>query len=229
MPPAIEESAKDRVRRLWFSGETRKNIATECGVGAGSVTNIINELTDGLEETDLECIRELAVQLKKEGTTLAEFVSIYRRHIFIKRLGANEEQIESLISNLLDGARSLPQEKIIDLANQLYEISKSESIPPTEVPAYVKQKIEEKAKLEEEIQKAGAILTQKNVDIKSVEECEKLEEELKKHGLSMKDPRRLVSILNTISALGYDPKKIISEMARLKSLRIPMCKRAVSG
>ena len=141
MPLALDESVKDQVRKLWFSGETRKNIAAECQIGAGSVTNIVNQGMKGLGESDLEWIRELAVQLKKEGTTLAEFVSIYRRHNFINKLGANEDQIESLIVNLLDGARSVPQEKIVDLVNQLFDIAKSESVPLTEVPAYVKEKI----------------------------------------------------------------------------------------
>ena len=98
-------------------------------------------MKNGIEESDLEWIRELAVQLKKEGTTLAEFASIYRRHNFIKKLGSNEEQIESLIVKLLDGAKSVPDEKIVDLVNQLFDIAKSESVPLTEVPAYVKEKI----------------------------------------------------------------------------------------
>jgi len=65
----------------------------------------------------------------------------------------------------------------------------------------------------------GAILTQKNVDIKSVEEYKKLEEDLKKYGLSMESPRSLVSVLKTITETGRDPKKILSELAHLKSLR----------
>ena len=35
----------------------------------------------------------------------------------------------------------------------------------------------------------------------------------------MEDPRRLASILHTIDEIGYDPKKIVSGLARLKSLR----------
>ena len=144
MPLPLDKSVKDQVRKLWFSGETRKNIAAECQIGAGSVTNIVNQGMKGLGESDLEWIRELAVQLKKEGTTLAEFASIYRRHNYIKNLGASEEHIESLISNLLEGARSLPQEKTVDLLNQLFELSESESIPPTEVPSYVEAKRKKK-------------------------------------------------------------------------------------
>jgi hypothetical protein len=121
MPPALDENIKDRVRALWFAGETRKNIAAECQIGAGSVTNIVDDWKNGIEKSGLEWIRELAVQLRKEGTTLVEFASIYRRNNYIKKLDANEEQIESLISNLLKSSRSIPQEKIVDLVNQLQE------------------------------------------------------------------------------------------------------------
>jgi GTPase involved in cell partitioning and DNA repair len=63
------------------------------------------------------------------------------------------------------------------------------------VPAYISQKLQEKQRLEEEIQKARTILDQENVDIRTIEEFKKLEDELKKYGLSMKDPRKLVSVL----------------------------------
>src|SRR5206468_4253243 len=131
----------------------------------------------------------------------------------------SEEQIESLISNLVEGARSLPQEKIVELVNQLHEISKSESILPMEVPGYVKQKIEEKKRLEEEIQKTGAILEEKNIDIRYIEEYKKLKDELKKYGLSIENPRRFVSVLQTINRIGGEPRKIIRELSRVKSLK----------
>jgi hypothetical protein len=138
------------------------------------------------------------------------------------------------------------------LVNQLFEISKSESVTLAEVPHYIKRKIEEKKRLETEIEKAGAILHDQNVDFQTIEEYKKFEDELKKHRLSMEDPRRLVSILHSINEIGRDPKKIISELARLKSLRkaerrlknnciiwesraarykeiVPMCKQFVSG
>jgi hypothetical protein len=179
----------------------------------------MDECTNVLEASALRWIRELAVQLKKDGTTLAKFASIYRRHNLIKKLGADEDQIESLIVNLLDGAKSMPPEKIPETINQLFEIAKTESIAPAEVPNYVSQKVEEKRRLQE-IQKAGVILTLKNIDIQTIEEYKKLEEELKKHGLSMEDPRRLFSILHSINEIGRDPKKIISELGRRKSLRV---------
>jgi hypothetical protein len=219
MPPALDENIKDRVRALWFAGETRKNIAAECQIGAGSVTNIVDDWKNGIEKSGLEWIRELAVQLRKEGTTLVEFASIYRRNNYIKKLDANEEQIESLISNLLKSSRSIPQEKIVDLVNQLHELSESDSIPPVAIPAYVKQKIEEKHTLEEEIRKSRLSLDQENIKIEIIEEYKKLKEELNKRGISIGDPRRFASVLQTIDRIGNEPRKIIRELEQIKSLK----------
>jgi hypothetical protein len=219
MPPALDESVKERVRRLWFSGERRNDIASQCGIGAGSVTNIVDECTKGLDSSEYDEIRELAVQLKKEGLTFAELASLYRHHNYIKKLGVNEDQIESLIVNLLDSVKSTPAEKIAEMTDQIFEIAKSESIAPADVPGYVKQKMEEKQRIEEEIQKAGAILEDKKIGIQTIEEYEKLEERLKKYGLSMEGLNTLVSILQTIDEIGNDARKILTELARIKSLR----------
>ena len=154
MPAPVDDRVKGQVIQDWSAGKSSDEIATKKGIGAGSVSNIINEFKCGLENYDYISIRELAVQIKKEGITFPQLALMYRRHNYIKKLGANEEQIESLIANLLDGARSLPEEKIVDLMNQVYEISKSESIPLTEVPQYVNQSLEKKKRLEDEIQKA---------------------------------------------------------------------------
>lgn len=119
MPLALEQDVNERVKMLWFSGETRKYIAEECGIGAGSVTNIINEWKKDLESSDYESVRELAVELKKEGLTLSQLGSMYRYHNFIDKLGANEDQIESLIFNLLDITKSIPTERTAESVNQL--------------------------------------------------------------------------------------------------------------
>jgi hypothetical protein len=219
MPTALDESVREQVTRLWFTGETRKNIAAECQIGVGSVTNIVSEWTKGLVSSDYESMRELAVQLKKEGMTFAQLMSINRHRKYIEKLGANEDQIESLIVNLIDSAKSIPPERIAEMTDQIFEIAKTESISPAEVPAYVKQKMEEKQRIEEEIQKAGAILEEKNVQIRTIEEYKKLEEELKNHGLSLEALGTLVSILQTINQIGYDPRKIVTALSRITSFK----------
>jgi hypothetical protein len=72
--------------------------------------------------------------------------------------------------------------------NQLFEIAKSESIPLVEVPICIKQKFDDKQKLEEKINEADAILQSKNVDIGTIIEYNQLKEGLSKHNLSLEDP-----------------------------------------
>jgi hypothetical protein len=48
--------------------------------------------------------------LKKEGMSFADLASLYRRHNYIEKLGANEEDVESLIANLVDKTKSIPIE-----------------------------------------------------------------------------------------------------------------------
>lgn len=55
--------------------------------------------------------------------------------------------------------------------------------------------MDELQKLNKEIEKAGAILEQKNIDIQTIDEYRELEEELEKYGLSMESPRKIVSVL----------------------------------
>ena len=119
----------------------------------------------------------------------------------------------------MNGANSLPPEKIIDFTNQLFDIAKSESIPPAEVPVYTKQKLEEKNRLEEQIQEAGTVLQSKNVDIETINEFNQLKEHLSKHNLSLEDPSRLLSILQTIKQIGYEPPKIVARFSYIESLR----------
>ena len=219
MPAAIDTQVKKQVINQWLSGDSRDRIAADNNIGAGTVSNIINEWKKGVEDSEYESVRELAVFSKKQGLNLSELASRFRLYNYISKLGANEDHIESFIANCMSGANSLPPEKIIDLTNQLYDIAKSESIPLVEVPIYIKQKLEEKNRLEEQIQEAGTVLQSKNVDIETINEFNQLKEHLSKHNLSLEDPPRLLSILQTIKQIGYNPQKIVARFSHIESLR----------
>jgi hypothetical protein len=61
-------------------------------------------------------------------------------------------------------------ENIVQYVNQLYNVSKEESIPLHEVPSYIKQKLEEEQKINEEIIQADTTLRSKNVSIEAINE-----------------------------------------------------------
>ncbi|MDQ6865002.1 MAG: hypothetical protein M3044_14400 [Thermoproteota archaeon] len=216
MPAPIDMRVKKQVINQWIAGDSRDRIAADNNIGAGTVTNIINEWKKGVEDSEYDSVRELTVSLKKQGIGLCELACSVRLNKFIKKLGANQDQFESLIANL---ANSPEPEKLIDVANQVAHLSRSKLIPLEELEVHVKQKEEEKQRLEEEIQRAGAILLSKNVDIETIGEFTQLKEHLSKHNLSLEDPTRLLSILQTIKQIGYDPQKIVARLSHIESLR----------
>ena len=81
---------------------------------------------------------------------------------------------------------------------------------------HVKQKEEERQRLEEEIKHSRAILESTNVDVQTISEYTHLKDELSKHRLSTEDQTRLLSILQTIKQIGYEPRKIVAALASMK-------------
>jgi hypothetical protein len=222
MPAAINEQTRKQVIRQWISGDTRDKIAIDNKTGEGTVSGIVNDWKGGLEDSEYESIRQLAVHSKKQGMNLNELVSRFRLYNIIKKSGANEDQIESFISNCTisgAGIEALSPEKIVDLTNQLFNISKSESIALEKVPDYIQQKIQHKEKLDEQIKEAETILQNKNVAIETIEEYILLNEELNKHGLSTKDVGKFVNVIKNMKQQGFNTKKNVAKAMSMKSLK----------
>jgi hypothetical protein len=221
MPAPINEQTRKQVIHQWVSGDNRDKIAIDNGIGEGTVSGIVSDWKTGLEDSEYESVRELAVQSKKQGLALSDLSSRFRLYNIIKKSAANEDQIESFISNCISGAvdSSLPQEKIVDLTNQLFNISKSESIPLEQVPEDIQQKLQQKHKIEEQIKEAESELQSKNVTIETIDEHIHLNEELSKHGLSTKDTDKLLNVIKNMDQQGFDTKKIVAKAMSIKSLK----------
>jgi hypothetical protein len=216
MPAAIDSQVKKQVINQWLSGDSRDKIVTDNGIGAGTVSNIINEWKKGIENSDYDSLRELAVYSKKEGFDLSHIAASIQLSNYIQKLGANQDQIEAFIANL---ANSPEPKRLIDVANQVAHVSRSESVPLEDLEDHVKRKQEEKQRLEEEIEHKRAILESTNVNVQTISEYTHLKEELSKYRLSTEDPPRLLSILRTIKMIGYEPHKIVARFSQIESLR----------
>jgi hypothetical protein len=222
MPAAINDQIRKQVIQQWVGGNTREKIAIDNNIGEGTVSSIVNEWKKGLEDSEYESVRELAVQSKKQGISLSDLASHFRLYNIIKKSGANEDQIESFIINCTisgAGVEVLPPEEIIDLVNQLFNISKSESIPLERVPDYIQQKLQQKLKLDEQIKEAEAVLQSKNVSIEAINGYIHLNEELSKHGLSTKHTNKLLNVIKNIEVQGFNTKKIVAKVMSIKSLK----------
>jgi hypothetical protein len=155
------------------------------------------------------------------------------------------EQIESFIANI---ASSNDPQKLIDTANQIAKIT---TIPLDNIGDQIKRQQEEIRTVNDEIEKAGAVLKKMNVDIQTIDEYKNLKEKLERSGLSMESLHELVSVLPKFNRMGSNPQKIVAYYAHMKSLEkkewrlknyckmwesraaeyqkiIPMCKHVVS-
>ena len=108
--------------------------------------------------------------------------------------------------------------QIIELVNQLHDISKLEPIPLDEIPSYIERKLEEKQKIDEEIKEADSILQTKNVNIEAINEHIQLNERLNERGLSTEDIEKLLNLIDNAKEFGFDGKKIVAKLRKIKRL-----------
>jgi hypothetical protein len=192
MPP-LTDKTRGNVVREWILGFPRDSIAEHYGIGAGTVSSIIANYKTGLEELDFDSIRQLAVEARQQGWNFADLASHARLYNYFIKSGASENAIESFITKV--SSNDISPDHVIELVYQLHEISKQELIPLDQAPEYIKEKLEEKQTLDEQVKQAEVTLQSKNVSIEAINQYVKLNEELDKHGLSMQDIRKLLNVL----------------------------------
>ena len=217
MPASIEASIKRKVIQQWSAGDSRPKIASDNSIGEGTVSGIVSEFKIGLDNSEFNAARELALAAKKQGLNLSDLASNFRLHNFIKSSGAAEEDIESFIVNITTSG--LLPEKVLVCVNQLFAVSGEQSIPPDQVSSYIQQKLEEKQKIEEQIKEADAILQSKNVSIETINEHMKLNEKLNEYNLSFQDIDKLLNVLVNANEYGFDGKKIVGKLKKIQRLQ----------
>ena len=216
MPAPIDEIVKRKVIQQWLAGEAREKIIADNDIGAGTVSIIVDDYKAGLDNFDLDSFRELTLEAKKRGMSTSELASFFRLYNFFRNSGARENEIESFITSINSGY--IRPGKAIELINQIYEFTKSQSVPPDQLPDYIKQKLEEKQRIDEEIKEVDTVLQNKNVKIKTINDYIKLRQKLDKHGLSIQDVNKLVKFVMGAKRYGFDPKNVGAKMSNIKQL-----------
>jgi uncharacterized protein (UPF0335 family) len=216
MPSLINELVKRKVTEKWINGFPRDKIASDLQIGAGTVSNIVSEFKNNLQGSDIDSVRELAAETRKQGFTLSDLAQHIRLRNFFIKSGASEEKIESFITNF--STADVPPDKIIELVNQLHEISKTESIPLDQIPSHIERKLEEKQNIDEQIKEADETLQSKNLNIQAINEHLALNQKLKEHGLSTQDIDKLLKILANAARYGFDGDRIASKLYDIQDL-----------
>ena len=139
MPAPIDDAIKRRVIQQWLNGDSRSKIADDNNIGEGTVSGIVIDFKIGIDNSEFDSARELALAAKKQGLNLSELASNFRLHNFIRSSGAAENKIESFINNINSG--DVSPEKVVEYVNKLFAVSREQSIPLDQVTGYIKQSI----------------------------------------------------------------------------------------
>ena len=102
--------------------------------------------------------------------------------------------------------------------NQLHDVSNGQSVPPDQLPDYIKQKLDEKQIIDNDIQQANNVLQTKNVSIETINEHVKLNEKLNEYNLSFQDLNKLLNVLTNAKENGFDGKKIVAKLRNIQRL-----------
>lgn len=155
MPSRLPDNYKSLVIQGWLNGEQRDKIAVDNGIGAGSVTNIVNGWRATLGFPTADTLRELAVTLRRLGISAAQCALGFRVATLMLRIGVKEDSFDSFVLDVYNRCKDIglsPQNIAFHMAN-LLEFSDT-ALPLSKIPDYIKEKTNEKIKLEQEIRKA---------------------------------------------------------------------------
>jgi hypothetical protein len=72
MPPLTDEQTRMNVIRQWILGFPRDITAEQNGIGAGTVTSIVSNYKLELETLDFDSIRQLSIEIRKQGLNFAD-------------------------------------------------------------------------------------------------------------------------------------------------------------
>jgi len=151
MGAKIPRPIKLEVIKKWLQGNSRDQIAREVGIGAGTVTGIINECRQ--KDLEFDLLREVAVKLKNQGVEIGSFAPLVRlREILeekewllnIKREGEEIELIEKLESLIISMEvfcfkQGLSVKAFFDQVREIYWAAEKYETSLDLFPDYIKQ------------------------------------------------------------------------------------------
>lgn len=210
MPAAIDHVIKKQVITHYLQGVSRDRIADDNGIGAGTVSNIIDDWKNGVQGSDYDSVRELAIHCKKEGVNLEDLMSALRIKNYIRQISTDEERVEQFIAKC---AASQDPQKLVDVLDKIGHID----VPLEELEEHIKQKQAEKETVLREIDEARAIIDSVNVDRQIIEDYRELRNEMDKYHLE--DSKKLLNVLRALKKYKYDDKRIVAEFSNRRSIK----------
>ena len=170
----IPKSIREQVIKQWLQGMSRDQIAKHNDIGAGTVSSIIKDSKQEIQDIDL--LREAALVMKNDDLDLSVLAYSIRLKKKLDDMGINEDQIESLIENINIHCfkRGLTGEEFINIINKVVVFSQKHGMSLDEVPNYIIQQELELEQVQREIEdvnmKKNIVLQKYDITMDDLEE-----------------------------------------------------------
>jgi hypothetical protein len=235
MPRILTRDEKLSVIDAWLRGESRNEIAIKHHVGSGTVYNITEEWSIEFGDTQqAKRLREIAIKLKKNGLTVSDCVKGLRMLMMLKKYGIQDDESQEKVPYFLKEIYAKCQEigltiqQVFDYISDILKFSIEISL--SEIPKFIKKRVEEKENLESEIQalaKKRDELTEikgeleeeihglrniKETMTKTYKTFTIVKFQLKQYGIEMEDIDRFVQCVVGVSKENYDPVQIVKKI-----------------
>lgn len=237
MRQRVPTHIREEIIRKWLSGEQRDKIASDISIGAGTVTNIISEWKEEIGIPTADTLRILATELKRLNINASQCVRGFNLLNIINNLGAQEVDIESFLTQIykLCTSKNISSEAIVNITQQITTLGGT--IPFSQIPKYMQQKIEEKQRLEQEIRtlretklsaqnECDEALRSNSITIDTLHGYMRLREcLLEEYGLSIGEEEdddalpKLINVINNLKRFGYDAKTITKNLSNINNLQ----------
>ena len=242
MPRIITLHEKLSLIDAWLNGESRNDIAKKHNIGSGTVYNIVQEWSNEFGDAQqADRLRELAIKLKKNGLTVSDCAKGLRMLRMLKKYGIqddeeNQEKVPYFLKEIYAKCQEvgLKPQQVFDYISDIIKFSSEISI--SQIPKFMKKRIEEKEKLESAVRELSRKIDELS-DIQEekeqeIEELSKMEEtmsktykisqwhnfELKQYGIEMDDMDMFVKSVVGISKENYDPVQVLAKIADYENL-----------
>lgn len=237
MRQRVPTHIREEIIRKWLSGEQRDKIASDISMGAGTVTNIISEWKEEIGIPTADTLRILATELKRLNINASQCARGFNLLNIINNLGAQEVDIESFLTQIykLCTSKNISSEAIVNITQQITTLGGT--IPFSQIPKYMQQKIEEKQRLEQEIRtlretklsaqnECDEALRSNSITIDTLHGYMRLREcLLEEYGLSIGEEEdddalpKLINVINNLKRFGYDAKTITKNLSNINNLQ----------
>ena len=240
MPRIITLHEKLAVIDDWLGGESRSDIAVKRDMGSGTVYNIIKEWRNEVGAEKGDRLRDLALKLKKTGLAVNDCAQGLRTLMILNKYGINKDEDQQHLIYFLKEIYTKCQEinfssqQIFDYISDIVKFSSEISI--SQIPQFMKKRIEEKEKLESDLEKLSKIINELSIlqeeKEQEIQRLSKMEEimtknyktftiakfQLKQYGIEMENIDRFVQCVVGISKENHDPVKVLTKIADHENL-----------